>query len=99
MRPRSMDSRKRLKARLVLLLMAALGATGGLLATRRAASACDCPPFEWRVQLQETTSSDPAANHQSFWPAQGTLSAYLGHANIWSSGFVPGVIARAGAGR
>jgi hypothetical protein len=99
MRLREVERSNRIRTGLALVLMAALGGTAGHLATSRAASACDCSPFEWQVRLQAATSSDPASNHQSFWPAQAILNAYQGHAYIWATAFSAGVIGSARAGR
>jgi hypothetical protein len=90
---------KALRANLLLLSMAALGAAVGHLVTSRVASACECSTPTWKVRLQSATSSDPATNHQSFWPAEGRLSGYTGHASIWANTFTAGVIGRVGAGR
>jgi hypothetical protein len=90
---------RRTRAGVLLLVMAVAGGAAGHAVTARRAAACSCAPFAWTVKLRSVTSSAPASNHQMYWPAQGTLIAYPGHADIWGETQEPGVIARVKAGR
>jgi hypothetical protein len=90
---------KKTPPRWVLVILAVLGAAAGQVASSRSPSACDCVPHEWRVVRREVTSTDPGANHGSFWPASGTLTSYPGEAHIWADQMTEGVIARIGIRR
>lgn len=85
--------------RWVLVIVAVLGAAAGQVATSRSPAACDCAPHAWRVVRREVTSSDPGANHGTFWPAAGTLTSYPGEARIWADQMTVGVITRIGNSR
>ena len=99
MQSRSMGMGPRGRARLTVVLMAALGGTAGHLATRRPAAACSCAPFTWSVRLQAATSSDPSSTHGMFWPPEGTLMSYPGRADLWANTLTGGQVGRVGASR
>jgi len=56
------------------------------------AAACDCAGNAWQVTRTSVTSSGRAESHERFWPVEGTLSAYPGHASIWFTQRVPETI-------
>lgn len=89
----------RVRRVLGLICLAVLGAAGGLLLTSRPAGACKCSPDAWVVRLTSVTSDTAGVTHEPFWPAEGELSSYPGHADIWALSWEPGVISRVGADR
>ena len=99
MHVRSVRNRQRIWAGLALGLAGTLGAAAGHLAAAGPVAACSCATPEWRVLRRAVTSSEPASHHEAFWPAEGTLSSYDGHADIWATGQADGVVTRVGADR
>ena len=83
----------------VIVLVAMLGALCGGAATRRPAHACECTSDAWRVGLRSVESDDPALDHTAYWPTEGELSSYSGHAHIWSLTLPPGQVHRITAGQ
>jgi hypothetical protein len=63
---------------------ALLGGISGLAVASSRASACECAGDQWQLVRASVTSSDSAAaSHERYWPLEGTLSAYPGHAHVW----------------
>lgn len=99
MHVRSIPDRQRIWAALAVGLAGTLGAAAGHLAASGPVAACSCARPEWRVLRRAVTSSDAASPHEAFWPAEGTLSSYDGHADIWATRQADGVVTRVGADR
>jgi hypothetical protein len=84
---------------LALVGLALLGAVAGLMVTSRTAGACDCRTHGWKVRLQSVTSDTGGATHEAFWPEEGFLWAYPGHASISLREVETGVVWYVGAGQ
>ncbi len=83
----------------LVLLVAILGAVCGSITARRAAHACECSEEKWRVSLRSVTSDTAGVSHESFWPLEGELTSYPGHAHIWAVGAAQSQVHVMGAGR
>ncbi len=82
-----------------VVIVAMLGAVCGSVAVRRPVRACDCSEDLWRVTLRSVESDAADVSHEAYWPTEGELSAYSGHASIWFSSAPPGQVSRVEAGQ
>ena len=73
-------------------LFALCGAAIGISSAGPRARACDCVPAQWELRLRSVSASVPSVDHTAAWPQQGILTSYPGHAHIYSTASVDGLI-------
>jgi hypothetical protein len=82
-----------------VLIVAVLGAVCGSFAAKQPARACSCVEDRWSVSLRSVESDAVDVSHEPYWPTEGDLSGYRGHASIWFSSSSPGQVSRVEAGQ
>ena len=55
-------------------VIAVIGGFCGFAASAARATALSCVAPSWRAHLESVTSSDPAVDHKTFWPAKAVVT-------------------------